>query len=182
MPRIADGQYYDGARERIERLGLGPLFEELRSILTGFQLLVKEARDANGGAAVRRLIDARFTKDWKKTQSGDIDWVKCHVVNGTRVCLGVEIQMSARSDLLVIDIIHLRKALVDGEIDVGALVVPSDKLGVYLTDRGPRMSDATRHVREARAEDLPLVLVALEHDGAGPALAKQVKRSRKNRG
>lgn len=40
------------------------------------------------------------------------------------------------------------------------------------------MSDAKRHVREARADDLPLVLLALEHDGPGPVLAKQAKRSR----
>lgn len=179
MPRIVEEQYYDGARERIERLGLSPLLGELRDILAGFNLEVKEERDANGGAAVRRLIDARFPASWTNVQTGDIDWAKCLTVNGTRVCLGVEIQMSARSDLVVIDVIHLRRALETGQIDVGVLVVPSDRLGVFLTDRGPRMSDAKRHVREARAEDLPLLLIALEHDGPGPALAKQVKRSRK---
>ncbi len=179
MPKIVEELHYDGARERIERLGLDPLYQELRGILTGFILHVEERRDANGGAAVRRLIDARFPSSWENVQTGDIDWTKCHIVNGTRVCLGVEIQMSARSDLVVIDVIHLRRALETGQIDVGLLVVPSDRLGVFLTDRGPRMSDAKRHVREARAEDLPLVLIALEHDGSGPALAKQVKRVRK---
>lgn len=178
MPRIVEEQSFNGALERVARLGLGSVVDELRGILTGFTLQVREARDANGGAAVRRLIDARFSKSWKKVQAGDIDWTKCITVNGTRVCLGVEIQMSARSDLLVIDVIHLRKAIVSGEIDVGALVVPSDRLGVFLTDRGPRMADAKRHVREARADDLPLILIALEHDGPGPALAKQLKRSR----
>ena len=179
MAKIVEEHHYDGARERLERLGLSPLLEELRSILRGVPLLVKEERDANGGAAVRRLIDERFPKSWAGVKSGDIDWTKCHTVNGTRVCLGVEIQMSARSDLLVIDVIHLRKALEKGKIDVGVLVVPSDKLGVFLTDRGPRVSDAKRHIREARAEDLPLVLLALEHDGPGPALNKQAKRERK---
>ena len=57
------------------------------------------------------------------------------------------------------------------------LVVPSDRLGVFLTDRGPSMAGARRHVREARADNLPLLLIALEHDGPGPALAKQAKRS-----
>jgi anti-sigma regulatory factor (Ser/Thr protein kinase) len=90
--------------------------------------------------------------------------------------VGVEIQMSARSDVPVIDVIHLRRALEDGQIDVGVLVVPGDRLGVFLTDRGPRMSDAKRRVREARADDLPLLLIALEHDGRGEPLAKQVKR------
>jgi hypothetical protein len=88
----------------------------------------------------------------------------------------VEIQFSARSDLVVIDVIHLRGAVVRGDIDIGVLVVPSDVLGVFLTDRGPNFNTAQRHVREARADDLPLVLIALEHDGPGPALPKQPKR------
>ena len=150
-------------------------------ILTRFSLQVEEKRDANGGAAVRRLIDGRFPKVWKNVAAGDIDWTRCHTINGTRVCIGVEIQMSARSDLLVVDVIHLRGAIEKGEIDVGVLVVPSDRLGVFLTDRGPRMADAKKHVRAARADDLPILLIAIEHDGAGPALAKQAKRARKKR-
>jgi hypothetical protein len=76
------------------------------------------------------------------------------------------------------DIIHLRKSIVQGEIDVGVLVVPSDHLAEFLTDRGPSRADAERHIDEARAEDLPLILIALEHDGPGPPLAKQAKRMR----
>jgi len=144
-------------------------------------LQVEEKRDANGGAAVRRLIDERFSNSWKNVAVGDIDWTRCHTINGTRVCIGVEIQMSARSDLLVIDVMHVRGAIERGEIDVGVLVVPSDRLGVYLTDRGPRMADAKKHVRAARADDLPILLIAIEHEGAGPALAKQAKRSQKKR-
>jgi len=74
---------------------------------------------------------------------------------------------------------NLRTAIENGQIDVGVLVVPSDRPGIFLTDRGPRMADAKRHVRAARADDLPIVLIALEHDGPGPALAKQAKQSRK---
>lgn len=51
----------------------------------------------------------------------------------------------------------------------------------YNTDRGSRMADAKKHVRAARADDLPILLIAIEHDGAGPALAKQAKRARKKR-
>lgn len=179
MPKIVEEYPYNGAKERIRRLGLTPTLDELRAILTGFSLRVEEKRDANGGAAVRRLIDERFPKAWKNVSAGDIDWTRCHTINGTRVCVGVEIQMSARSDLLVVDVIHLRGAIERGDIDVGVLVVPSDRLGVFLTDRGPRMADAKKHVRAARADDLPILLIAIEHDGAGPPLAKQAKRSRK---
>ncbi|MGA2063590.1 MAG: hypothetical protein ABSG86_01410 [Thermoguttaceae bacterium] len=178
MPKTVEEVPYNGAVQRAERLGIGPLLEELREILTGFQLLVKEAVDSNGGAAVRRLLDERFAAatGWTRKQTGDVDWTKCHTVNGTQVCLGVEIQVSARSDLPVMDIVHLRRAIEGGLTDVGVLVVPSDKLSLFLTDRAPCMSDAKRHVGHAKAEDLPLILIAMEHDGPGPALAKQKKR------
>ena len=181
MPRIVEEHPYDGVLERMDRLGLGSLLDELRAILQGFTLRLREERDANGGAAVRKLIDAQFehAEGWTKKHTADVDWTKCLTVNGTRVCLGVEIQFSARSDLVVIDLIHLRKALTDGKIDAAVLVVPSDRLGVFLTDRGPRIADAKRHVREARVDDLPLLAMGLEHDGPGPALAKQVKARRK---
>lgn len=183
MPRITEEQPYNGVLTRVKCLGLESLLDEIRTVLTGFDLHVKEEKDANGGAAVRKMLDARFMQhqNWKSKKSGDIDWTKCQTINGARVCVGVEIQFSARSDLIVMDIIHLRKALIQGDIDIGILVVPSDRLSVFLTDRGPSISDAKRHVREARAEDLSLLLIALEHDGPGAPLAKQEKKSRKAR-
>ena len=178
MPRIVEEAAYNGVVQKVERLGLASLVDELRAVLTGFQLLVMESQDSNGGAAVRRLIDERFDRvgGWTKKQTGDVDWTKCYIVNGTRVCVGVEIQVSARSDLIVMDIVHLRRAIEAGLIDVGVLVVPSDRLSNFLTDRAPCMSDAKRHVGHAKAEDLPLMLFAIEHDGPGPPLAKQKKR------
>ena len=179
MPKITEEKFYNGAQERIARLGLESLLSEVRSILKGFTLRVEEKKDANGGAAVRKLIDKQFekAKGWAKTQTGGIDWKKCETINGAKVCLGVEVQFSARSDLLTIDLIHLRKAIIEGQIDVGILAVPNDKLGVFLTDRGPKMADAKRHAKELRVDDLPIILIALEHDGPGPPLAKQAKRS-----
>lgn len=51
--------------------------------MTSFQLLVKEEKDANGGAAVRKLIDSQFERvnGWEKGSSGEIDWLKCLIVN-----------------------------------------------------------------------------------------------------
>jgi hypothetical protein len=57
--------------------------------------------------------------------------------------MGVEIQMSARSDLIIIDVVHLRDQINAGMIDVGVLVTPFDALSVFLTDRAP----ADRHFR-----------------------------------
>jgi hypothetical protein len=60
MPRIVDERPYGGVREKISRLALDPLAAEVRSIIEGFALLVKEEKDANGAATLRKLIDARF--------------------------------------------------------------------------------------------------------------------------
>jgi hypothetical protein len=181
MPRIVEEKDFNGVLRKIERLGLTPLVDELRDVLTNFRLEVMERVDSNGGAALRVLIDDRFRAvgGWTQKQTGDVDWTKCHIVNGTRVCLGIEIQVSARSDLLVMDIVHLRKAIEEGVIDVGILVVPSDRLSTFMTDRAPCMSDAVRHVGHAKAQDLPLLLVAIEHDGPGAALIKRKKRPSK---
>jgi len=150
---------------------------EVRSIIEGFALLVKEEKDANGAATLRKLIDARFREagGWRRRVAGSADWTKTKVVNGTTLRVEVEVQVSARSDLLIRDVIHLRDSLEEGRIDVGLIVVPSDRLGPCLTDRTPRMRDAVRTVREARAENLPLLLMAIEHDGPGPPLPKQKK-------
>lgn len=181
MPRIAARTFYNGTQERVQRLGLQPLWDELERILTDFELRVAEERDANGGAAVRALLDPRFQTvgEWENRSTGGVDWIKCLVVNGTRVCLGVEIQFSARSDLLIVDVAHLREELTTGSIDVGIVVVPSDTLAVFLTDRVARYSDAVRAVERARASDLPLAIIALEHDGPGAPLTK--RRTRQGR-
>src|SRR5438876_556134 len=109
MPKLEELPY-DGVYEKTKRLGLQPLLDQVRSILSEFELKVLEERDKNGGAALRELIDARFSEagSWTKKQTGDVDWTKCHQANGTRVCIGVEVQVSARSDMLVMDIHHLR--------------------------------------------------------------------------
>src|SRR3989442_11921130 len=153
-PKIFEEKFYNGAQDRLNRLGLNPLMDEIRGIVTGFPLLVKEATDANGGAAVRTLLDQRFDipTGWTKKQTGDVDWSKCLSLDGARVSIAVEIQFSARSDLVVIDLIHLRKAIVQGKIDIGVLIVPSDRLGVFLTDRGQKwpMPNATSSKRRSR--------------------------------
>jgi hypothetical protein len=171
---------YDGFYEKTKRLGLEEVLEEVRRILSGFSLTVSEQKDSNGGAALREIIDRRFVAaaGWRKKQTGDVDWTKCHKVNGTEVCLGVEIQVSARSDLLVMDVHHLRTGMAAGRIDVGVLAVPSDALGAFLTDRAPCLSDAKRHVDGARATDLPLLLIGITHDGPGDALPKRYKRTK----
>lgn len=145
MPTLASQRSFDGAEERIYRLGMEPLWRELVSIVTGFELRVEERRDANGGAAIRALLDARFAaaEGWTNRQSGAVDWTKCRSLNGSRVCLGVEVQLSVRSDLLIVDVQHLRDAITAGAIDVGVIVVASDRLAVFLTAIATRSSPSS---------------------------------------
>ena len=181
MPKVTERTFFNGTNEKVDRLGLRRTWKQLENVLTGFDLRVAEQKDANGGAAVRELLDGRFQAvgGWENKQTGGVDWTKCQTVNGTRVCLGVEVQFSARSDLLIVDVGHLRDEITAGQIDVGVIVVPSDKLAYFLTDRVARYTDAVKAIERARATDLPLAVLALEHDGPGPALKKRQTRQGK---
>jgi len=115
------------------------------------------------------MIDATFDRfpDWVQSKSGDIDWVKRLRYNQTIVSrLGVEVQVSGRSDLLARDIVHIRNKLQDSHIDVGVIVVPSDAFEYRLTDRVANYSYALRYVeKELReAQSYPIILIAVEHD------------------
>lgn len=147
--KIANLTFYDGAKAKISRLGIAPLFLELLEILTQTSLRVEEKRDANGGKPVRQLIDASFEKSggWQKTQVGGVDWIKTNILSDVyATTLGVEVQVSARSDLLVRDVVHLRRSIENGDVDVGVIVVPSDLLQIYLPDRTPCYKDVTRYI------------------------------------
>lgn len=93
------------------------------------------------------------------------------------MCIGVEVQVSARSDLVVIDILHLRNAIENGSIDVGVIIVPSDTMAYYLTDRCPSLRETVNALEHSmRGQNLPIVVIAIEHDGPGAALPKRKRR------
>lgn len=161
----------------MRRLGLVQLVDEVKKLISDFELLLAEIRRGNGAAAIREVLDARFKTvfpDWKQIKSGGIDWTKCIFHNGAEVCMGVELQISARSDLLTNDLTHLMRAIEVGNIDVGIIVVPSDRTAYFLTDRCPRFSYALDHIDRAKAQFSPLLLLSIGHDGVGSPLAKRV--------
>ena len=161
---------YNGFDARVKRLGLMPLLWEVTRIVTGFKLLVAEMRHANGTRQIRERIDERFetTAGWEKITSGGIDWSK-RVEHGRRI--GIEVQVSGRSDMVAVDLLHLQAELRGGALDAGVIVVPDDTLAKYLTDRSPDLSTTIRHV-ERIAPSPALQVVAIRHDGEGPALPK----------
>lgn len=170
MPVISETRDYNGFAKKAARLHLDPLVAEAISTLTGFPLLVKEEKHANGTKGLRQIIDQGFEKvgGWTKVTVGGIDWTKSSDKGAT---IGVEVQVSGRSDLLAVDIMHLKEKLVEGFIDAGVIVVPDDTLSRFLTDRTPNFAAAVKHV-EHRASDLPIRIVAFRHDGVGEALGK----------
>ncbi len=182
--KIARIKYYGGAREKVCRLGLSHLFLELQEILMSTEVRVFPEKQKNGAGAIRELIDASFKafSEWDQSKSGDIDWIKRMRYNQTIVSrMGVEIQVSGRSDLLARDIVHIRNGLQDSYIDIGVIVVPSDDFEYYLTDRVANFSYAVRYVeKELReAQTYPIIIIAIEHDGTS---STPIEKKRTNRG
>lgn len=180
--KITEIKYYSGSIERITKLGLSTLFLETQGIFLNTKVFLKESKDANGAAEVRKMVDEKFIEagDWEKSVTGDVDWVKKFRYNRTLIAsIGVEVQFSSRSDLLVRDLVHIRNAIQQGYIEVGVIVVPSDKMQNYLPDRTPCFKDAIRifETEFPEAQKFPIVLMAVEHDGEGSALAKQKRKS-----
>jgi hypothetical protein len=96
---------------------------------------------------------------------------------------GVEIQFSvtAQSDLLFVDLQYLYDEIVAGRIDVGVMIVPSNKLAYFLKDDVATFTDALKDIKRANASHFPLAVLALEHDGPGPSLTKRRPRQGKSR-
>jgi len=161
MAKINSVKNFDGAQNKVNRLGLQPLLEEVQSLMESTRILLLEEKQKNRAAAIRELIDASFaqSKTWELKKSGDVDWTKCKVVNGTRVCVGVEVQVSARSEMLYQDILHLKTRIMTGDIDIGIIIVPSDRLQSFLPDRTPSFSYAKKVIAEQDADRLPIIVI-----------------------
>ena len=180
--KIDSMKFYDGACEKIVRLGMSDMLVELLQALMGTRVLLKEEKDANSGKVVRESIDGMLEQGsgWTKTVTGDLDWVKTkRTPPDMEIRLGVEIQMSARSDLVIRDLLHVRENIKRGKIEVVVLVVPSDKMSAFLPDRAPSLSETVRYTEKEfdEIQQFPLVLISVEHDGPGEPLPKQKRKS-----
>jgi hypothetical protein len=180
MPNVTEHIFFGGAQQKLDRLGLKGIWNELEDVLTGFQVRHYKHDRKNPGVVLRSLLDNRFRSlsNWNENQGEGVDWIGCRTVNGTRVCLGVEIQFSvtAQSDLLFVDLQYLYDEIVAGRIDVGVMVVPSTKLASSLTDDVATYRDAVTGIQRAGATHYPIAVLALEHDRPGPALTKRRTR------
>jgi hypothetical protein len=180
--KLTDVKYYDGSREKICKLGLADLYLELQEILISTKIELLEEKQANGAAEIRKALDDSFLKkdSWEKLSAGGIDWKKRVRYNRTFIAqLGVEVQVSSRSDLLIRDIVHLRNSIQIGEIEVGIIIVPNNRLQSFLPDRTPSFKDAIKYIEEEfkEAMNFPIIILAVEHDSTGNALKKQKRKS-----
>jgi hypothetical protein len=180
--KITKIKFYNGAMDKVCRLGLAGLFFELQQIILETEIRLVEEKDANGAAVIRKALDEAFLQkgEWNKQTTGGIDWIKRTRYNETILSrIGVEVQVSARSDLLVRDVVHLRNSLQSAEIDIGVIVVPDDRLQLFLPDRSPSYKDAIRYIEEEFKEAMtfPIIVIAIEHDGPGEILPKQKRKS-----
>ena len=169
MPIISRRQDYNGFAAKVSRLNLKSLCAEIEDALK-FSLFIKKERHANGTKPIVQAIDSKFRDigGWDQIKSGGIDWTKS---DGHGHTVGVEVQISSRSDLVMRDIIHIKDAMVLGEIDIGVIIVPDDALSYFLTDRTPNFRTAVKHV-EQWASDLPIRILAFKEDGEGEAIKK----------
>ena len=175
MAVISESRDFNGFATKVHRLDLSELVAEAASTLD-FPLAVEERKHANGTRGLRQTIDARFKElgGWRMVKVGGVDWTKSSKKGAT---IGVEVQVSGRSDMLAVDILHLKEKLHTGFIDAGLIIVPDDTLSRFLTDRTPNYATAIKHL-EAGASELPIRVLAFRHDRAGYALRKM----RTNRG
>lgn len=179
--KVTQERFYDGAEDKIKRLGLSNLFLEVKDILEKTPIFLLEQKESNGAKPIREAIDANFEKrgGWVKKVTGGVDWIKeAHYNDSIVVKLGAEIQVSARSDLVVRDIVHLRNSLQSGEIDVGVIVVPDKHLPTFTGSRSPTLRETIKYIEEEFKEAMtfPIAVIAVEHDGPGPALKKQERK------
>jgi len=110
---------------------LADRFLEIQQVILDTKIYLEETSEANGAAVIREAVDAAFSKatDWKQIKSGGVDWSKQRRYNQSFAArVGVAIQVSARSDLLIRDVVHPRNNLQKAEIDIGVIIVPDDRM------------------------------------------------------
>ncbi len=181
--RITVELAYDGLERRIQRLHLSPVVEEVRQLLRNMHVVLSERPSSNSGATLRKLISWEFKEavGWLKKTGRGADWWKFVKVGDARVCLASTIRVSGRSELIVADLRRLCRLVRGGEIDAGMVIVPSDRLASFLKGGRPSLGGTLTAIEYSDSQGIPLLVMAVEHDGAGPPLGVTNAKSRGRR-
>ena len=168
--KIVQKKLYNGVEKKINRLGLSDLFKEIEDIIKKPDISIKKEKNSNGGAFVKEKLYEQFRSypGWKEGSAGVIDWIKeIQFSDSQKIRVGVEVQVSARSDLVIRDFVHLGRDFRTGEIDIGVIILPSDDFAYYLTDRAPSLKEAIGYIEVdfRTLMDYPIIIYAIENDG-----------------
>jgi hypothetical protein len=130
--------------------------------------LKKKEGNGAGDIADKLVGMLKRLKGWRegKKSEGEPDFIACIDHDGATVCLGVEIQISARSVQVYQDVVHLRAAFRERKIDVGVIVINADDFAQYLPSRVANLREAQKYIGETIDQrDLPLLVIPIKHDG-----------------
>ncbi len=176
---------FNGTVRKVNRLGLGGVLEELRRFVGQFSPLNGEMIYVDPGKMIGESLQGFLSRaGWTRHRAGRGYWKKSLTIDGVEVSLGTRVQLNRRKglnarDAMTVEVVGLANRITSGAIDVGALVVAEDRLAMRLGRRVPSFSEAVEAVERCGTTDLPLIILALEHDGPGPALPK--KRTRQGK-
>jgi hypothetical protein len=162
-------RYFDGAEAKLHRLQLGPLLAEVEKRIQSSVVLLAESDRANHATELQDQLGALFAID--KARGGK--WSNCRRIGEAALRMEFRMRISSRREILYKDVLHLRRRLECGAIDLGVIVIPSDKLQRFLSGRTPSSSYAEKVIREMDTDRYPIILIELEHDGLGPTLANR---------
>lgn len=166
--KISQTKFYAGSRDKLCRLGLAQPFIELQQMIFDTKIQLLRKRQAASTDQISELGERLTPGSWRRNDSSRNSWIGQFRYNEEFLArLGVEIQVSSRSDLLIRDIVHLRNSLQEGIIDIGVIVVPTDEMQIFLPDRTPSYRDAIRYIEKEfkEATTFPIIIIGIEHDG-----------------
>ncbi len=154
---ITQEKAYCGALARIGRLGLAVYVDEVRQMLGGLAAVVLPSdlsADYERYEVAQRALEGRLAEcqQWKAAAPGL--WMRSHRAGDAEVCLGLTITLAGGTETRGIGII--RKAVYDGLIDVGVLVILGDEIGDRCDDP-PLLLTTRRRMIETVGERLPLL-------------------------
>jgi hypothetical protein len=69
--------FFGGAQQKLDRLGLKGMWNELENVLTGFRTRLNKHDSRDSGIVLRRLLDNRFRslRNWNENKGEGVDWI-----------------------------------------------------------------------------------------------------------
>jgi hypothetical protein len=157
---ITQEKAFGGALRKIQRLGLAAPVEQVRRLLCavdGADLPDDLPSDHERSEAMEQDLVSRLADcpDWNR--AGPIGvWVHFLPAGSGQVCTGLSLTLAGATELS--GVARLSRAVLDGDIDLGILVILGDEIGIDCPSP-PALLCARRRSIELAAEGLPLLFM-----------------------